>query len=254
VVEDDQESTATGLRVVDFDPLELARQITLIEFEMFKTIKPTEFLDQAWLSKDKEKLAPGILSMTKWSTNVSKWVITEIVMEGNIKVRAALYERFVAIAQHLEKLNNFNGCIAVLTGLQASPIYRLKETLNNVNTRVRKLVDELFKAMSSELNYKKMRERVHAADPPMIPFPGVYLQDLVFLDAGSKSYMDPEKRIINFQKHLTCARYIQELMGYQHAAYALEPVADIQDFLRNLEVIASEDEQYNKSLECEPRT
>jgi hypothetical protein len=52
------------------------------------------------------------------------------VTEGNTKVRAALYERFVAVAQNLEKLNNFNGCIAVLTGLQASPIYRLKETQN----------------------------------------------------------------------------------------------------------------------------
>jgi hypothetical protein len=41
-----------------------------MEFEMFKTIKPTEFLDQAWLSKDKEKLAPGIMNMTKWSTRV----------------------------------------------------------------------------------------------------------------------------------------------------------------------------------------
>jgi len=59
-----------GLRVTDFDPLEVARQITIIEFEMFKAIKPTEFLDQAWLSKEKEKLAPGILSMTKWSTRV----------------------------------------------------------------------------------------------------------------------------------------------------------------------------------------
>jgi len=62
-----------------------------------------------------------------------------------------------------------------------------------------------------------------------------------------------KKRLINFQKHLTCARYIQELLGYQHASYALEPVPDIQDFLRNVEVIYSEDEQYNKSLECEQR-
>lgn len=67
----EEEDGGSGfLRILDFDPLELARQITLIEFEMFRSIKPTEFLDQAWLSKDKEKLAPGILSMTKWSTRV----------------------------------------------------------------------------------------------------------------------------------------------------------------------------------------
>jgi len=247
-------SDDSAIKFTDFDPLELARQMTLIEFELFKAIKPTEFLDQAWLNKEKEKLAPGIMNMTRWSTKMSKWVITEIVTESNVKVRASLYERFVALAQHLEKLNNFNGCIEILTGLQASPIYRLKDTLTNVNSRVRKIADDMMKTSSSELNYKKLRERVHASDPPLIPFPGVYLQDLVFLDAGSKSFLDAEKRLINFQKHLTCARYIQELLGYQHANYALEPVPDIQDFLRNVEVIYSEDEQYNKSLECEPRT
>ena len=122
-----------------------------------------------------------------------------------------------------------------------------------MNSKIRKVVDDMFKVMSSELNYKKLRERVHAADPPMIPFPGVYLQDLVFLDAGSKNFLDPEKRLINFQKHLTCARYIAELMCYQNAAYSLEGVPDIQDYLKNIDVIMSEDDQYNLSLECEPR-
>ena len=73
VVDDGEDSDKIGF--MDIDPLELARQLTLLEFELFKTIKPTEFLDQAWLSKDKEKLAPGIMSMTKWSTRVSSTIL-----------------------------------------------------------------------------------------------------------------------------------------------------------------------------------
>ena len=73
VVDDGEDSDKMGF--MDIDPLELARQLTLLEFELFKTIKPTEFLDQAWLSKDKEKLAPGIMSMTKWSTRVSSTIL-----------------------------------------------------------------------------------------------------------------------------------------------------------------------------------
>jgi len=92
-----------------------------------------------------------------------------------------------------------------------------------------------MKESSSELNYKRLRAKVHAVDPPLIPFPGVYLQDLVFLDAGSKSYMDSDKKIINFQKHQTTARYIQELLGYQNSVYQLETVNDIQEFLRSYE-------------------
>jgi len=55
--------------------MELARQLTLIEFELFRQVKPTEFLDQAWLGKDKATTAPGINALTTWSNRISKWYV-----------------------------------------------------------------------------------------------------------------------------------------------------------------------------------
>ena len=42
-----------------------------------------------------------------------------------------------------------------------------------------KVFDELTKLTANELNYKHLRAKVHAVDPPLIPFPGVYQGDLV---------------------------------------------------------------------------
>jgi hypothetical protein len=55
---------------MDIDPLEMARQITLTEFELFKAILPRECLNGAWMKKGKENSAPNVLKMIRWSTSV----------------------------------------------------------------------------------------------------------------------------------------------------------------------------------------
>ncbi len=59
-----------SLTLFDLDPLELARQISLIEFELFKAISPKECLNQSWMKKDKESLSPNALKLIRWSTSV----------------------------------------------------------------------------------------------------------------------------------------------------------------------------------------
>ena len=69
-----------------------------------------------------------------------------------------------------------------------------------------------MKDCSSELNYKRLRARVAEAKFPLIPFPGVYLQDLTFLDNGVRTFLDERKTLLNFQKCQTTVRYIRELL------------------------------------------
>ena len=105
-------------------------------------------MNQAWMKEDKEVKAPNICAMTKWSNHVScslfinnmkhvfirytkqvtRWVVSEIVSVKDLKPRAAVFERFIMLAHNLEKLNNFNGVKEILAGLQSSSIYRLKKT------------------------------------------------------------------------------------------------------------------------------
>eukprot|EP00158_Paraphelidium_tribonemae_P006171 Partr_v1_DN27709_c1_g1_i1_m67015 putative Son of sevenless homolog len=240
-----------NFKLADLDPLEVARQLTLIEYHLFTAIKPDEFLDQAWMKEDKEIKAPNICEMTQWSNRVTRWIVSEIVtVKDSIKNRAATFERIVAIAHHLEKMNNFNGVKEILAALQSSSVYRLKKTQELLGNKYAKLLDNLLNLNSIEMNFRNLRTKVHGADPPLIPFPGIYQSDLVFMDTCNKSKL--EGGLVNFMKYQKIASYILELQVYQQTPYNFEYVPEIADYIR-LYPVLDEDESYKDSLICEPR-
>ena len=52
------------------------------------------------MKEDKDVRAPNIMGMVRWSNHIIKWFITEIVsIKDNVKQRAAMMEKIIAIAQ-----------------------------------------------------------------------------------------------------------------------------------------------------------
>ncbi|KAJ3416526.1 hypothetical protein HDV05_001263 [Chytridiales sp. JEL 0842] len=198
------------LRFGELDPVEIARQLTLIEFELFASMKPREFLDLAWMKDDKETRAPNITKMIQWSNHVVNWIVSEIVsIRDNVKTRAQTLEKVILVAQNLEKLNNLNGVKEIMAALQSSSVYRLKKTKETIGAKFLRIQDDLNKLTSNELNYKNLRGRVHNSDPPLIPFPGIYHGDLVFLDTCNKNFL--EGGLVNYLKYQKIAAFVFEI-------------------------------------------
>jgi son of sevenless-like protein len=100
------------------------------------------------------------------------------------------------------------------------------------------------------MNFKNLRTKVHAVEPPLIPFPGVYQGDLVFLETCGKDLLDGG--MINFLKFQKIASYVIELQTYQKVSYHLQPVEEIQSMIKDFPGF-SEEQAYGLSLVCEPR-
>lgn len=65
--------------------------------------------------------------------------------------------------------------------------------------------DILKEFIASEGNYQRYREVLRDAVPPIIPYLGIHLTDLVFLDEGNPDLL-PDTNLLNFWKVRACVR------------------------------------------------
>lgn len=59
------------MQLLDVHPEEMARQLTLIEYNIYKEIKPSECLKQRWTRTDKASVAPNIMALIDRFNKVS---------------------------------------------------------------------------------------------------------------------------------------------------------------------------------------
>lgn len=82
----------------DFHPLEVARQLTLLEFMLYSKIKPAELLGKGWSKPERNVTSPNVVALTTHFNSISMWVATSIVKEEGVKERALLIKKFIKIA------------------------------------------------------------------------------------------------------------------------------------------------------------
>lgn len=65
--------------VFDFHPIEVARQLTLMDFELYRAIRPRELIGLAWNGKRKKIDSPNVSAMIKRFNRMSLWSSTLIL-------------------------------------------------------------------------------------------------------------------------------------------------------------------------------
>ena len=244
------------LQWVDIDEEEIARQLTLIEFKSYTAIKPLELLNQAWNNAKYKHRSPNVLQLIARFNAISLWVTRTIMAEEKIKVRARMMQKFIKLGDHLKSLNNFNTLMAILAGLNDSCVHRLKWTKSEMASKWIHLYDDMQALMTSEGNHKMYRMALHQVNPPCIPYLGVYLTDLTFIEDGNRDEMNG---LINMFKRSLVSNVIMEVQQYQQQPYNLQTVVQIQDLFNtwpsftHLQREELTKAMYADSLRYEPR-
>jgi hypothetical protein len=209
---------------------------------------------------------------------VSFWVASEIFSTPDPKNRVLLICRFIELArvwtfpffllsffpfyhshspshthtvyyfrqQHLRDLNNFNGMMEIIAALNGNFLQRLRQAWKVLPQKHLEIWEDLGKIVDPIGSYRNYRKTLRATKPPLIPFQGVYLTDLTFIEQNADK---TENGLYNFEKMEMISKVCLEVKRFQSVPYMLDSVNFIQDYLSNPKIL-SEDELWACSKLC----
>ncbi|XP_059035781.1 ras-specific guanine nucleotide-releasing factor 1 isoform X4 [Mustela nigripes] len=245
---------AEGVKAEPFEnhsALEIAEQLTLLDHLVFKKIPYEEFFGQGWMKLEKNERTPYIMKTTKHFNDISNLIASEIIRNEDINARVSTIEKWVAVADICRCLHNYNAVLEITSSMNRSAIFRLKKTWLKVSKQTKALIDKLQKLVSSEGRFKNLREALKNCDPPCVPYLGMYLTDLAFIEEGTPNYT--EDGLVNFSKMRMISHIIREIRQFQQTAYKIEHQVKVTQYLLDRSFVMDEDSLYESSLRMEPK-
>ncbi|XP_077573735.1 ras-specific guanine nucleotide-releasing factor RalGPS2 isoform X2 [Stigmatopora nigra] len=242
--------------VLKVTPEEYAGQITLMDAPVFKAIQPEELSSCGWNKKEKHSSAPNVVAFTRRFNQTSFWVVREILHAQTLKIRAEVLSLYIRTAKKLCEMNNLHAVMAVVSGLQSAPIFRLTKTWALLSRKDKATFDRLDFLMSKEDNYKRLRDYISSQSMvSCIPYLGMYLSDLTYVDSAypsTGSILENEQRS-NLMNNIL--RIISDLQ--RSCTYDIPLLHHIQKYLNSVRYIEElqkfvEDDNYKLSQRIEP--
>lgn len=86
----------------------------------------------------------------------------------------------------------------ITQALLSTSVHRLDKSWKSLPKKTLQTFTSLRNLASSNLNYANLREAIKKAQSPSIPYLGMYLKDLVFINDASNDFS--ESGLINWEK------------------------------------------------------
>ncbi|XP_063910805.1 rap guanine nucleotide exchange factor 6 isoform X7 [Zophobas morio] len=209
----------SAVHFLQLNAVEVAIQLTLQDFSIFRQIEPTEYIDELFELKSKY----GTPMLEQFAALVNKemfWVVTEVCSEHNPVRRMKIIKQFIKVARQCKECKNFNSMFAIISGLGHGAVSRLRQSWDKLPGKYQRVFSDLQQLMDPSRNMSKYRQLVSAeqSQPPIIPFYPVVKKDLTFIHLGNDSQVEG---LVNFEKLRMIAKEVRSLSNMCSSPYDL---------------------------------
>jgi len=106
-------------------------------------------------------------------------------------------------------LHNYNATMEIISALGNSSISRLKKTWTDK-------LEQQYQPYTTylERNFAKLRTEMSTIAPPLLPYIGIFMKDLMMIDEGNDDYT--ESNLLNWQKMKMQAQVIHQIVSLKN--------------------------------------
>ncbi|PRP74212.1 aimless RasGEF, partial [Planoprotostelium fungivorum] len=206
-----------NMTLLDVDPIDFAQQVTLIAFNIFKKIKHTEFFKTAW-EKEPEK-AKNIVALVEDANDLTKKVMTSILVNEKLKDRAKTLAYFIKVALCLMEIRNYHHMLSIHSAIANISVTRLRFTFEALGKKSKQDYQTIEHFWSFDQNFKNYRDTLRKGECPCIPAIPVILGDIIH---NEEVPLRNEAGKINYSRARVLHSNVDMVQRYQSAEYPIK--------------------------------
>lgn len=211
--------------ILMYSSRDIAQQMTLIERDVLNEVDWKSLLQlqmdenlksyTSWLEVlvNQDELSGIDLGVARFNLTVD-WIISEIVLTKAVKLKRNILQKYIHVAEHCIKLQNFNTSMQIVLALSSIEVQHFKESWRLVEPGDMLIWAEMKNLFSSEYDdYKGLRELMNDMEPirGCLPFLVLYLSDLKNL-ANTSTFFHSNHDIVNYQKFHSLASIVKNFI------------------------------------------
>ncbi|KAG6842406.1 hypothetical protein C0991_007536 [Blastosporella zonata] len=218
------------------DPVDLAEQLTLIEWKRYVKITPKECV----LHVKKQVAISNLAEFCSTHDKIVSWVKACILTTDGLTKRAQIIDLWIKTAEKCKVMSNFASMSAIIIALSSTVITRLHLTWAHVGRR--NALDGLLKYNEPTGGFAGYRNLLQNVEGPCVPFITMFLTDLVHIHDGYGD--EPEGRICFLQRQRTY-KTITLMLQFQIRSHDIAESESLIDFIiRHLQADADKDNNW----------